>query len=395
MVAVASQAPPTTKTTEDLTQSLERHNATFTTLLSLIPAQYYIAPDPEVADSKWMKNKKRKTGEEIKESKRKSKQEKLDPSSKLTTADLLESQNKSSQAGSGGDALVTGDQPEAGPSSSAVATFPAIVKPMPPSASISELRAKLQSRLDSFRRGRGINDDEDGEGAGALSRNELEEARRKRRGEMRDKRRNDRKEERRKGREDVTAKPAKTQLIVPQLRDEPDSLSFPSVSLPSSTKTKSKSNIKQISNPAQALAHLEKHNAHLAALPEDKRKEAEERERWAKAEERAAGGKVADQEKVLKKAVKRVEKTKAKSSREWADRKRELEKSNAISIKKRNDNIAKRAEERRNKRLGVKDKGGKGKSGGGAKGGHKKGGSRPGFEGKKGKSGGGGSGGKA
>ncbi|WVF68115.1 hypothetical protein IAT40_002878 [Kwoniella sp. CBS 6097] len=365
---------PSPTTTEDLTQSLERHNATFTTLLSLIPAQYYIAPDPEVADSKWMKNKKRKTGEEIKESKRKSKQEKLDPSSKLTTADLLEAQTNPSEN------AITDEQPEAGPSSSSSASgLPAVVKPLPPSASISELRAKLQSRLDSFRRGRGINDDEDGEGA--LSRNELEEARRKRRGEMRDKRRNDRKEERRKGREDIKAKPAKTQLIVPQLRDEPDSLSFPAVSLPSNTKAKSKSGIKQISNPAQALAHLEKHNAHLASLPEDKRKEAEERERWAKAEERAAGGKVADQEKVLKKAVKRVEKTKAKSSREWADRKRELEKSNAISIKKRNDNIAKRAEDRRNKRLGVKDKGGKGKTGG-AKGG-KKGGSRPGFEGKK------------
>ncbi|OCF42635.1 hypothetical protein I317_03494 [Kwoniella heveanensis CBS 569] len=383
MAAVVHPSTTTTtmKASDDLAQSLERHNATFTTLLSLIPAQYYIAPDPEVADSKWMKNKKRKTGEEIKESKRKSKQEKLDPSSKLTTADLLEAQNKPS----GNVTAATGtanEQPEA-----------AIVKPLPPSASISELRAKLQSRLDSFRRDRGINDDDGEDGQGALSRNELEEARRKRRGEMRDKRRKDRKEERKKGREEVKAKPAKTQLIVPQLRDEPDSLSFPAVSLPSSTKTKSKSNLKQISNPAQALAHLEKHNAHLASLPEDKRKEAEERERWAKAEERAAGGKVADQEKVLKKAVKRVEKTKAKSSREWADRKRELEKSNAISIKKRNDNIAKRAEDRRNKRLGIKDKGGKGhkgKSGSGSGGpnkGGKKGGSRPGFEGKKGKGG--------
>ena len=52
----------------------------------------------------------------------------------------------------------------------------------------------------------------------------------------------------------------------------------------------------------------------------------------------------------------------------------------AIAIKKRNDNIAQRAESRRNKRLGIKDKGkdkGKGKG---------KGRGRPGFEGgKKGK----------
>lgn len=75
--------------------------------------------------------------------------------------------------------------------------------------------------------------------------------------------------------------------------------------------------MKALSNPQQALAHLEKHNAKLAAMPEEKRKEIEERERWAKAEERARGGKVADEEKTLKKAVKRMEKTKSKSGKEW------------------------------------------------------------------------------
>jgi len=63
-----------------------------------------------------------------------------------------------------------------------------------------------------------------------------------------------------------------------------------------------------------------------------------------------------------------------------------LEKSQAVSIKKRNDNIASRAESRKNKRLGIKDKT------------KPKGKGRPGFEGgKKGKGGGGdkgGSGGK-
>jgi len=58
-----------------------------------------------------------------------------------------------------------------------------------------------------------------------------------------------------------------------------------------------------------------------------------------------------------------------------------------VAIKKRNDNIASRAEARRNKRLGIKEKGGKGKEKGG-KGEHKrkgkgtgKGKGRPGFEG--------------
>ena len=107
-------------------------------------------------------------------------------------------------------------------------------------------------------------------------------------------------------------------MIVPQpakAKADTDGVSYQAVSLPSTTKQKAP--LKALSNPSQALAHLEKHNSKLASLPEEKRKEIEERERWAKAEERARGGKVADEEKTLKKAVKRLEKTKSKSGKEW------------------------------------------------------------------------------
>lgn len=107
-----------------------------------------------------------------------------------------------------------------------------------------------------------------------------------------------------------------TQLLVPIPKPSADdSIAFPSVALPSQKTVKAP--LKKISNPSQALAHLEKHNAKIAALPEDKRKEVEERERWAKAEARAAGVKIVDEEKTLKKAVKREEKRKGKSGKEW------------------------------------------------------------------------------
>ncbi|KAK4686416.1 hypothetical protein P7C73_g3715, partial [Tremellales sp. Uapishka_1] len=333
----------------ELVSSLETHNAAFNQLLSLIPSRYYIAQEAEEqADSKWMKNKKRKTGEEIKEHKRRAKQEKLDPSNNKTTAEKLASKD-------------VAHAEDDGPSTSKLT-------PLPPAASISDLRAKLANKLNGFRSARGIE-----EGEGMESRDQLERERREKRGEMRDKRRKDRKEERRKG--EVTARGAKTQLIVPPLPAPTapgDTVSYQHTALPSTSGSKPKTALKSLSNPVQALAHLEKHKEKLASLPEEKRKEIEEKERWAKAEERAGGGKVHDEEKSLKKAVKRELKGKAKGSKEWAERKLELQKSQSTAIKKRNDNIASRADARKNKRLGIKDKT-KGKA-------VKKG--RPGFEGK-------------
>lgn len=236
---------------------------------------------------------------------------------------------------------------------------------LPPAASIGDLRSRMRTKLESFQQERNFDPN---------SRDALEAARRQKRGEMRDRRRRERKEERRKARDEVSARPAKTHLLVPELpRGAGDDIELPAVALPSSSKG-ARAPLKKLANAAQALAHLEKHNAKLASLPEDRRKEAEQRELWAKAEERARGGKVADEAGVLKKAVKREEKRKLKSGQAWAERKRELENSQAASIKKRNDNIAARSQARRDKKSGksAKDKAAQ-----------KKGKGRPGFEGKK------------
>jgi hypothetical protein len=71
-------------------------------------------------------------------------------------------------------------------------------------------------------------------------------------------------------------------------------------------------------DPQQALQQLTARKEKLAALPEEKRKVVEEKEKWAKAEARLDGVKVHDDETKLKKAAKRKEKEKSKSKKTWS-----------------------------------------------------------------------------
>ncbi|KAK6352810.1 hypothetical protein TWF696_004813 [Orbilia brochopaga] len=103
-----------------------------------------------------------------------------------------------------------------------------------------------------------------------------------------------------------------------------------------------------------ALKHAEAKKARLSNMPDEKRADIQEKDRWSKALKMAAGEKLQDDEGLLKKSLKRQEKAKKKSKREWQERNAGVEKAKAMRQKKREANIAARKEQKKAGKSGKK-----------------------------------------
>ena len=249
----------------------------------------------------------------------------------------------------------------------------------------SELKARLAQRIEDLRKSRHA----DGpDGAPARTRQELIESRR----QKEEARRAHKKELRQKAKEEERQKQADTlargslllsgsPLLSPGSpltpSSEPNNFSFNRIAFSNGQHASAnldaiidpKTRAKGPSDPHTALLAAQKKAARLNGLDESKRADISEKDTWLNARKRAHGERIRDDTSLLKKTLKRKEKQKKKSEKEWTERIEGLKKGQDIRQKKREANIQKRKE----------DKGGKGKKSKGAKKGKPK--ARPGFEG--------------
>lgn len=247
-------------------------------------------------------------------------------------------------------------------------------KPKLPKPDPEELKARLQRRIDFLREARkadGLN------GKPARNRQELMDARR----HKEEQRKAHKKELRQKAREEEEARKKLTMargspLLLPAASRSNTIQPFPRTSSPANNFSfnriafadgqKASTELTTIlaapkpkgpQDPLTALRATQNKDSRLAALDPSTRADIAEKDLWLNARKRAHGERVRDDTSLLKKTLKRKEKAKKKSEREWSERIEGVDKSKAIRAQRRDDNLRKRKEE---KGGGAKQRGGSG-----------------------------------
>ena len=247
----------------------------------------------------------------------------------------------------------------------------------------AEAQERLRKRIEMLRAQRKADDTD---GNPAKSRQELVEQRRKRD----EQRKAAKKAQRQKEKEDESRRteehlrgsgsPLSADIFSsrsPQPRESSNNYSFSRLAFedgtaadPSLSHLQDAKKQKGPQDPKTALQVAQSKQSRISGYDAEKSADIAEKDMWLNARKRAHGERVRDDTNLLKKALKRKEKQKSKSEREWKDREDAVVKGREMKQKKREANLQKRKEEKG----GAKGK--KKKAGGGKK---KK---RPGFEGR-------------
>ncbi|KAJ2325344.1 hypothetical protein GGH92_010472, partial [Coemansia sp. RSA 2673] len=355
----------------DIRASLQKHAQTFDSLLSLIPPKFYLPEiNKETINARYQKNTKKdlKTKKEAqRQARAAAKAARLDPENRKTVQDMqaekLESQTvatpkakkqpkqqkpKDDNAMDVEDdatdmAKMSFDLGEAKP-----AEQDKVVVPMAEAGSISELRERLQARIQNLRQKRKAPEDD-------VSREALLEKRMKRRKNT--------KEAQAKAKKSGTT-PAQEQVLgskTPNMakasangenaagvQEVKSSIYFGKLTTGAIMKKKSvhvKQQLAKVENKKREMDELRK-------VDSAKADQLEEKDRWGKALDLAKGEKVKDDPKLLRKTVRRDEQQKKKSSREWHDRKETVATKIKERAQKRETNIKVRVDAKKMKRQG-------------------------------------------
>ncbi|OZJ05046.1 hypothetical protein BZG36_02078 [Bifiguratus adelaidae] len=218
--------------------------------------------------------------------------------------------------------------------------------------SISELRARLESRIAALRKARNAPGSDPSK---PITRATILENRQKKKQERKEKRKL-LKEKRANGQVSeelvkLNHSTSNNSAKSPASIREDGEVSFSKFEFDGRTEKKKKGPTDAKGQLKMAEAKQEK-LAQLRATDEAKAKEVQEKEAWRKAAALASGEKIKDDVKLLKKSVKREEKVKQKSGKAWNERKEKVTHDIAARQKKRQENLQARMESKKSKKSG-------------------------------------------
>ncbi|XP_048140533.1 ribosomal RNA-processing protein 14-C-like [Rhodamnia argentea] len=306
----------------DLKSLIHQHSLFFDKLIELVPAKFYLPSDDK--DKPWFqglsKDAKASAKKESMENIKKARRERLDPErSSKTTLDLLkESLDKEKS----GDESKEEEVMEPRPTLSAM-------EGEERSATYEELRQRLHRKIQELRGNRNTRNPD--------------------RPKQSEKKQDDQKKRKRDSasEEDMPANGDSSEKIEEDASEAAKELALTYVKLGDDGDNKKKK------RKVSKLKELEK-----AKRLEEAKKDPDKGERisWKAATSRAAGLKVHDDPKLLKKSIKKEKKQRQKNAGKWKERIETTEKMKSQKQQKRSDNIAERAHDKKMRRIAKREK---------------------------------------
>ena len=296
--------------------AIERHSKLFYSMLELIPAGYYEMKDEDfVRSTKYFQNKKKKSSKEVQKEKRmNAKRKRLNPNIDVPFQREKDTEAAISDSGTDDEAC---ERP-------LLAVDIASMKSLP----LEELRKRLKTKLDGFRAARNV-DKRDGHFK-KRAQNEMAKSG--------------------KSRKPQVAQSKDTFVTSIQEDSGKEELKFNRLHFETkvnNVKTKNKKKELRIS-----LKKAEDHQKKIESMTKEdpeKGRLIEDDVKWKKAISKAIGIKQKDDPILLQRALKRLEKKKKRSQKEWKSRKATQEKFKESKQARREKNIKERIEKKQRK----------------------------------------------